>query len=93
METTTKKRSTFLSTPLNAVTSLTQIPGIGTATLEKLTKAGITTPSQLLGQFMLLNKNPEAMSNWLRSACNIRAREGAAMSEALFAKTNRMEVL
>jgi nucleotidyltransferase/DNA polymerase involved in DNA repair len=93
METTTKKRSAFLSTPLNAVTSLTQIPGVGTATLEKLTKAGISTPSQLLGQFMLLNKSPEAMSDWLRLACNIRQREGSAMAEALFAKTIRMEVL
>lgn len=93
METTTKKRSTFLSTPLNAVTSLTQVPGVGPVTLERLTRFGITNPSQLVGQFMLLDRDKAAMANWLRSACAVRQRESDMMAEALFEKSERMVVL
>ena len=90
---TTKKKCTFLETPMSAVTSLMQVPGVGTATLEKLTKAGIQSPSQLMGYFMMINKDPDAMSTWLQSTCAIRQRESAVIAEALFAKTGRMESL
>ena len=92
-ENTSKKNATFLSTPFNSVTSLTQIPGVGTTTLEKLTKAGITAPSQLIGQFLLLNKDPDAMRQWLQSACAVRQREGTLIANALAEKTGRMEML
>jgi hypothetical protein len=91
--TTTKKNATFLSTPLNAITSLTQVPGVGVVTLDRLSKCGISSPGQLLGQFMLLNRDKEAMTNWLRSACSVRQREGDVIAEALFEKTARMGVL
>jgi len=93
MASSTKKQDAFLSTPLSAVASLTQVPGIGPTTLEKLARAGISTPSQLLGQFLLLDKEPDRMRLWLRTQCGVREREAAAVSEALFAKANRMEML
>ena len=93
MDTTTKKRSSFLSTPLQAVSSLLQIPGVGPVTLERLTQSGILTPQQLVGQFMLLNRNPATMVSWLKHACSVGGREAKAISEALFAKTERMGVL
>ena len=91
--TTTKKRATFLSTPLNSVTSLNQVPGIGPVTLDRLTQCGITTPAQLIGQFMLLNRDRVAMVDWLRSVCAVRQREADAIAEALFEKSERMVVL
>jgi predicted flap endonuclease-1-like 5' DNA nuclease len=91
--TTTKKRSTFLSTPLNSVTSLNQVPGVGPVTLERLTQRGITSPAQLIGQFMLLNRDRAAMAEWLHKACAVRQREGEMVAEALFEKSERMVVL
>ena len=93
MDNTTKKHATFLSTPLNSVTLLSQIPGVGGATLDKLTKAGVTAPSQLIGHFLLLNKDPQAMRQWLQATCTVRQRESAMIADALAAKAGRMEML
>jgi len=90
---TSKKRSTFLSIPLSAVVSLSQVPGIGPVTLERLAVRGITTPSQLVGQFMVLNRDRAAMVSWLCSECSTRRREGEMVAEALFEKSERMMVL
>jgi len=90
---TTKKRECFLSTPLQAVSSLLQVPGVGPVTLERLTQAGISTPQQLVGQFMVLNRSTVAMVSWLKHACSVGRREANIVAEALFAKTERMGVL
>ena len=91
--TTTKKQATFLSTPLNSITSLTQVPGVGIVTLDRLSKVGVSNPAQLIGQFLLLNRDKDAMVNWLRTACTVRQREGDVIAEALWDKTARMGVL
>ena len=93
MDNTTKKQATFLSTPLNAITSLNQVPGIGVVTLDRLSKCGISNPWQLIGQFMLLNRDKKEMTDWLQSECSVRQREGDVIAEALFEKTTRMGVL
>jgi hypothetical protein len=90
---TTKKRSAFLSIPLSAVVSLSQVPGVGPVTLERLAARGITVPAQLVGQFMVLNRDRVAMVSWLCSECSARKREGEMIAEALFEKTERMMVL
>jgi len=90
---TTKKRECFLSTPLQAVSSLLQVPGVGPVTLDRLTQAGISTPQQLVGQFMVLNRSTVAMVSWLKHACSVGGREANIVAEALFAKTERMGVL
>jgi predicted flap endonuclease-1-like 5' DNA nuclease len=91
--TTTKKRATFLSTPLNSITSLNQVPGVGPVTLDRLSQRGITAPAQLIGQFMLLNRDRAAMVEWLQKECAVRQREGEMVAEALFEKSKRMVVL
>ena len=91
--TTTKKRSSFLSKPLQTVSSLLEIPGVGPVTLERLTRAGIASPQQLIGQFLVLNQNPTAMVSWLRRECSVGGREAAVIAEALSAKAERMAVL
>jgi len=91
--TPSKKQASFRSTPLQAIKSLLQVPGVGGATLEKLTRAGVTTPQQLVGQFMMLNRDTNSMIAWLKSACGVRQKEADTISEALLDKTERMGVL
>ncbi len=91
--TTSKKQADFLSTPLEAVRSLLQVPGVGAATLERLTRAGVTTPQQLVGQFMVLNRDRASMAAWLKGSCGVRQREAGTITEALLDKTQRIGVL
>ena len=90
---TTKKHSTFISTPLTAVTSLTMVPGIGPATLERLIKVGIVHPQQLVGHFMVLNRDAAAMVSWLKQSCGVRQREADTIVEALAEKCERLGVM
>ena len=82
-----------MCTPLSAVTSLSQVPGVGATTLELLTRQQILSVQQLLGHFMLLNRDTDAMARWLHRVCFVRRRECVVIAEALFAKTERMGVL
>ena len=93
IDSTTKKRATFLSTPLRDVVSLMQIPGVGVVTYGRLNRAGVASPQQLVGQLMVLNKSPEAMARWLRSNCAVRAKEADVIVEALVAKTERVGLM
>jgi hypothetical protein len=52
--TTTQKNSNFQSTPLQDVVALTDVPGVGPKSKEKLEEANIKTPVQLMGQFMVI---------------------------------------
>ena len=90
---TTKKRNTFISTPLTAVTSLTMVPGIGTVTLVTLSKVGIISPQQLVGHFMVLNRDAAAMTSWLKQSCGVRQREADTIVEALAEKCERLGVM
>ena len=51
--TTTQKNTNFQSQPLGAVERLTDVPGVGPKSAEKLEEANILTPVQLMGQFMV----------------------------------------
>ncbi len=90
---TTKKRESFLNTPLRDMISLSQIPGVGAVTHGRLVRANIATPQQLVGQLMVLGRDEAAMVRWLRSTCMIRAREAAVVVEALMAKTERVGLM
>ena len=90
--TTTKKHNTFISTPLTAVTSLTMVPGVGTVTLQRLAKAGILHPQQLVGHFMVLNRDATAMISWLKQS-GVRQREADTIVNALVVKCERIGVM
>ena len=92
-DTTTKTAASFLFTPLSDIVSLSQVPGGGPITLERLGRQSIGTVSQLIGQFMLLGSDVEAMVSWLDTTCAVRRREGSVIAEALFAKTERMNIV
>ena len=52
--TTTQKNTNFQSTPLQDVKAITDMPGVGDKSAEKLEEANIKTPVQLMGQFMVV---------------------------------------
>ena len=90
---TTKKRAAFISTPLAEVKSLSQVPGVGKVSLELLAKQEIVSPQQLMGKFMMFNRNYAAMVGWLQKTCSIRSRVAGMIAEAVFAKSERMECI
>ena len=51
--TTTQKNSTFQSTPLQDVKKLTDVPGVGPKSAEKLKEANIDSAVKLMGQFLV----------------------------------------
>ena len=50
---TTKKNSTFQSTPLQDVAKLTDVPGVGPKSAEKLKDINVDSPVKLMGNFMV----------------------------------------
>ena len=82
---TTKKFNTFISRPLQDC-SLSDVPGVGKSSLEKLFASNIDTPEKLMGMFLLSNSDPPKMKNWLVSSCLIRTREANTICEALHRK-------
>jgi len=51
--TTTQKNTNFQSTPLQDVVKLTDVPGVGPKSAEKLLEANVDTPIKLMGNFMV----------------------------------------
>jgi hypothetical protein len=51
--TTTQKNSNFQSTPLQDVAKLTDVPGVGPKSAEKLEEANVDSPVKLMGNFMV----------------------------------------
>ena len=51
--TTTQKNTNFQSTPLQDVEKLTDVPGVGAKSAEKLLEANIDSPIKLMGNFMV----------------------------------------
>ena len=72
--TTTKKQTTFLSTPLQDST-LHDVPGVGPVSHAQLTEAGVRSAQQLVGQFLVMDCDREAMAQWLADGVGVRAQE------------------
>ena len=51
--TTTQKNTNFQGTPLQDVKNLTDVPGVGAKSAEKLMEANIDTAVKLMGNFMV----------------------------------------
>lgn len=78
---TTKKQSTFFSTPLQD-TSLHDVPGVGPVAHARLVAAGIGSSVQLMGHFLLLNRSEDAMAQWLL-AVGVRVQEAGKIVAAI----------
>jgi hypothetical protein len=79
--TTTKKHNSFMSTPLQDCT-LCCIPGVGEVAHQRLISAGVSTPEQLMGHFLLANRDYRTMTRWLLAA-GVRAQEAVKIASAL----------
>jgi hypothetical protein len=90
--TTTKKFDAFLSCPLQDG-ELTSVPGVGPKTHSKLKEACIDTVEQLMGQFLLLGRDTDRMSQWLKETCDVRPRDAATISEGLQKKGAKIVLL
>ena len=58
MESTTKKHSTFVENPLKDA-DLKDLPGIGDAMAKKLVACEVRNAKQLMGQYLVHNKDSE----------------------------------
>ena len=90
--TTSKKFNTFLSRPLQD-SALNEVPGVGHATLLKLTQANVDSTEKLIGMYLSNGRSQERMKHWLVSACSIRAQEAGKITDALDRKTHSMMLL
>ena len=89
--TTTKKFDTFLSRPLQESNhDLKSVPGVGDVAYDKLRGACIETVKQLVGHFLLLGRDVNKMTSWLKDVCDIRGQEASKISEALDKKALRI---
>ncbi len=77
----TIKQNTFMSTPLQDC-ALGDIPGVGDVARAKLLAAGVGTPEQLMGHFLLSRRDHRMMTRWLLAA-GIRAQEAVKIACAL----------
>jgi antibiotic biosynthesis monooxygenase (ABM) superfamily enzyme len=56
--------TSWIQSPVNA--ELTKVPGIGKSSRDVLEQAGITTTWQLMGKFLMMNRDVEEFRKWLR---------------------------
>ncbi len=82
--TTTKKHNTFMSTPLQDC-NLCDVPGVGDVAHAKLVAAGISTPEQLMGHFLISNRDHNTMTQWLTKS-GVRTQEALKIATALETK-------
>eukprot|EP00277_Geminigera_cryophila_P018358 CAMPEP_0179440060 /NCGR_PEP_ID=MMETSP0799-20121207/23650_1 /TAXON_ID=46947 /ORGANISM="Geminigera cryophila, Strain CCMP2564" /LENGTH=95 /DNA_ID=CAMNT_0021223013 /DNA_START=536 /DNA_END=823 /DNA_ORIENTATION=- len=84
--TTTQKNTTFQGKPLQDVANLTDVPGVGPKSAEKLVEANIDTPIKLMGQFMVLGCAETKMTSWLEDVAELRNAEAKKVTEGLAEK-------
>lgn len=61
----TIKHSIFVSEPIG-IKKVEDVPGIGNVYGGRLRQAGYTTASDLLEQYLKMNKNADIFDDWLR---------------------------
>ncbi|XP_071370853.1 barrier-to-autointegration factor-like [Centroberyx affinis] len=76
MSTTSQKHRDFVKEPIGDK-AVTALPGIGDVVGGRLEKEGFDKAYMVLGQFLVLRKDPEKFSDWLkktRGVDKVRAR-------------------
>jgi hypothetical protein len=89
---TTKKFDDFMSRPLQDC-DIKNVPGVGDVALAKLKDANIDTAEKLIGHFLLLGRDTDKMSQWLKDVCEVRSQESGKIAEALQKKAAKIVTL
>ncbi|XP_030642650.1 barrier-to-autointegration factor-like protein [Chanos chanos] len=82
MSTTSRKHRDFVAEPMGDK-PVTALSGIGEVLGEKLEEQGFDKAFVVLGQFLLLRKNDELFTEWLKDATGANARQAASCSQCL----------
>ncbi|KAK6057539.1 barrier to autointegration factor [Cooperia oncophora] len=65
MNRTSVKHRAFTVEPMRDK-GITSVPGIGSAYSAKLSEAGFSKATNLYGQYLVLDRNEEAFTGWLK---------------------------
>lgn len=69
MSSTTQKHKNFVSEPMHGK-PVTELAGIGTVYGDRLKKAGFTKAYNVLGQYLVLDKNQPLFRQWMIDTCS-----------------------
>ncbi|XP_054270005.1 barrier-to-autointegration factor-like [Macrosteles quadrilineatus] len=89
--TETKKHRRFVSEPMGDK-DVTELPGIGEVLGGRLRDEGYCEASQVLAQFLRLNKDKAAFQRWLKCVCDANCKQCEDCYRALCDYSNKYMV-
>ncbi|XP_013889094.1 barrier-to-autointegration factor [Austrofundulus limnaeus] len=82
MSTTSQKHRDFVGEPMGDKPVMA-LSGIGETLGRRLEEQGFDKAYVVLGQFLLLKKDPEMFTDWLKDASGANTRQAASCSQCL----------
>ncbi|XP_028844597.1 barrier-to-autointegration factor-like [Denticeps clupeoides] len=82
MSTTSQKHRDFVAEPMGDK-PVTALSGIGEVLGKKLEDQGFDKAFVVLGQFLLLRKDGELFTEWLKDTCGANAKQAGSCSQCL----------
>merc|ERR1712047_191059 len=86
MSSTSQKHQAFISEPLEEK-SVTECAGIGKVLGEKLKNAGFEYAYNLVGQFLLFNKDVDTMQEWLKEVTGANKKQSGDCARCIQERT------